>query len=108
VHHERKMATRAHLSCTPPLTELQMLFTWNTENLCIIFRWWHIRSLTSLLVSLAAIVLLTTGYEALREITRRYEKWVEKKADSVPSKPTLVLLQYHRAACFVCSDIAGL
>jgi solute carrier family 31 (copper transporter), member 1 len=69
-----------------------MLFNLDTENLCIIFRWWHIRSLTSLLLSLVAIILITAGYEALREFCRRYEKWVEKKQSSVPSKPDLVPL----------------
>jgi solute carrier family 31 (copper transporter), member 1 len=68
-----------------------MLFTWNTENLCIIFRWWHIRDFATLIFSLVAIVLLTAGYEALREASRRYEKWVEKKTEETPSKLTLVL-----------------
>jgi copper transporter 1 len=69
-----------------------MLFTWNTENLCIIFRWWHIRDFATLLFSLVAIVLLTAGYEALREASRRYEKWAEKKTGETPSKFALVLL----------------
>jgi copper transporter 1 len=68
-----------------------MLFTWNTKNLCIIFRWWHIRDFATLLFSLFAIVLLTAGYEALREASRRYEKWVEKKTEETPSKLALVL-----------------
>jgi hypothetical protein len=68
-----------------------MLFTWNTENLCIIFRRWHIRDFTTLIFSLVAIVLLTAGYEALREGSRRYEIWVEKKTEETPSKLTLVL-----------------
>lgn len=50
-----------------------MLFTWSSKNLCIIFRQWHITGPFSLVVSLVAIVLLTAGYEGVREITRRYE-----------------------------------
>ena len=65
-----------------------MLFTWDTENLCIIFRRWHIRSTSGLLSSLVAIVFLTAGYEALREVSRRYENWAAKKKDAVPSKPS--------------------
>jgi solute carrier family 31 (copper transporter), member 1 len=67
-----------------------MLFTWKTQNLCIIFDWWHIRDFATLLFSLVAIVLLTAGYEALREASRRYEKWVEKKTGETPSKFALV------------------
>lgn len=57
-----------------PLThDNQMLFTWSTHNLCIIFPSWRITSTLSLLFSLLAIVALTAGYEAVRELSRRYE-----------------------------------
>ncbi|PQE20934.1 copper transport CTR2 protein [Rutstroemia sp. NJR-2017a BBW] len=58
---------------------MNMLFTWDTNNLCIIFHWWHIRSTFTLLLSLLAIVFLTAGYEAIRSMTRRYESWVERQ-----------------------------
>jgi hypothetical protein len=50
-----------------------MLFTWDTTNLCIVFRGWRITGTLSLIVSLLAIILLTAGYEAVREASRRYE-----------------------------------
>lgn len=50
-----------------------MLFTWDTKDLCIIFKWWHIEGIFSLLVSLAAVAILTAGYELVREFSRRYE-----------------------------------
>ena len=50
-----------------------MLFTWSTENLCIVFSGWHITGTGSLIFSLLAIVLLTAGYEAVREVSRRYD-----------------------------------
>lgn len=50
-----------------------MLFTWDTNNLCIVFRSWRITSITSLLLSLLGVALLTAGYEAVREISRRYD-----------------------------------
>jgi hypothetical protein len=65
---------------------IQMLFTWDTKNLCVVFRWWHISSTLSLIVSLVAIVALVAGYEALREGIRRYETWVNKRSETVPSK----------------------
>ncbi|KAF2281320.1 Ctr copper transporter [Westerdykella ornata] len=53
--------------------QMSMLFTWSTKDLCIIFKGWHVTGTTSLLFSLLAIVLLTAGYEAVREVSRRYE-----------------------------------
>jgi hypothetical protein len=114
VQNERKIVFEiSSLSRCPilPLTVSQMLFNLNTEDLCIIFSWWHIRDFATLLFSLFAIVLLTAGYEALREASRRYEKWVEKKTEETPSKLALVLFSTNLAVIcdsFVCSDIARL
>jgi hypothetical protein len=55
-----------------------MLFTWDTTDLCIVFRGWRITGTGSLIVSLLAIVLLTAGYEAVREASRRYEAYAAK------------------------------
>lgn len=63
---------------------LQMLFTWDTENLCIVFSQWHIRSTASLLISLVVVVLLGVGYEALRAASRRYELSLTKQIESIP------------------------
>jgi len=50
-----------------------MLFTWDTNNLCIVFKSWRITSTMSLFFSLLGVALLTAGYEAVREIGRRYD-----------------------------------
>lgn len=72
--------SRTH-SCTN-----QMLFTWDTTNLCIIFRWWHITSTFTLLISLVAIAVLTAGYEVVREVSRKYESSSAEYANSLPSE----------------------
>lgn len=63
-----------------------MLFTWDTNNLCIVFRSWRVTSTMSLIWSLLGVVLLTAGYELVREISRRYEAKVQKEIDDMPSK----------------------
>lgn len=78
------------------LLALQMLFTWNTEDLCIVFEWWHIRSTFGLVASLLAVVALVAGYEAVREGIRRYEAWVNKRAETAPRKFSIVYI--HRAS----------
>ncbi|KAI9806826.1 MAG: hypothetical protein M1833_002483 [Piccolia ochrophora] len=50
-----------------------MLFTWDTENLCIVFPSWRVTSTLSLLLSLVAVIALTAGYEFVRDVSRRYE-----------------------------------
>ncbi|KAK4129294.1 putative copper transport protein [Parathielavia appendiculata] len=66
------------------MCNMNMLFTWDTTNLCIVFRQWHITTSLSLIVSLVAIVLICAGYEALREGIRRYEAMVFKRLDTAP------------------------
>ncbi|KAH7417203.1 CTR2 long splice variant [Cadophora sp. MPI-SDFR-AT-0126] len=63
---------------------MNMLFTWDTTNLCIVFRWWHIQTTPGLLFSLLAVVALTAAYEAIRSASRRYEQYVTKKVDDAP------------------------
>jgi copper transporter 1 len=63
-----------------------MLFTWDTNNLCIIFRWWHIRTTPGLIFSLLGVVALTAGYEAIRSASRKYEAWVARRQEETPSK----------------------
>lgn len=65
---------------------MNMLFTWNTQDLCIVFRQWHVSGTPSLIWSLIAIIALTAGYEAIREISRRYEAHSNvRRADDIPN-----------------------
>lgn len=76
-----------------------MLFTWSTKDLCIVFEGWHIDGTASLIFSLLAIVLMTAGYEAVREASRRYDAYAKqltegrRSGDDLTSKssfPTLL------------------
>ena len=63
-----------------------MLFTWDTTNLCIVFRSWRITGLWSLVWSLIAVMTLIAGYEGVREAERRYEARQAAKIENLPSK----------------------
>ncbi|KAL4939024.1 hypothetical protein BDV06DRAFT_43365 [Aspergillus oleicola] len=52
---------------------MNMLFTWSTKNLCIVFSGWRVNGALSLLGSLVVIVILAAGYEGVRQVTRQYE-----------------------------------
>ncbi|OAA74036.1 Ctr copper transporter family protein [Cordyceps fumosorosea ARSEF 2679] len=56
------------------MCSMSMLFTWDTTNLCIVFKQWHIRSTPGLIASLIAVVLIAMGYEGLRATCRVYER----------------------------------
>lgn len=58
-----------------------MLFTWDTTDLCIVFRGWHISGTGTLILSLLAIVLMTAGYEAVREASRRYDAHAKRMTE---------------------------
>jgi copper transporter 1 len=63
---------------------MNMIFTWDTTDLCIVFRQWHIRSTGSLIFSLAAVLLLAVGYEGLRSVSRKYEAAMAQRVQSMP------------------------
>lgn len=67
------------------MCSMSMLFNWDVQHVCIIFKWWHIRGPLSLIISLLAIVVLGAAYEALREATRRYESRVSKHIETAPT-----------------------
>lgn len=80
-----------------------MLFTWSTKDLCIVFEGWHIDGTASLIFSLLAIVLMTAGYEAVREASRRYDAYAKqltegrRSGDDLTSKSSFpsLLLSIH-------------
>lgn len=55
------------------MCSMNMIFTWSTDNLCVVFRWWHIRTHTDLLLTLVAVVLLGMGYEYLKVLGARLD-----------------------------------
>ena len=51
-----------------------MLFTWDTTDLCVVFRWWHVRGPWSLLFTLLGVVGLGMSYELLRRAAQKYDE----------------------------------
>lgn len=43
-----------------------MVFTWDWENTCVVYSWWHVKTVQGFIGTLAAIVLISMGYELLR------------------------------------------
>lgn len=43
-----------------------MLFNWQIEDTCVVFRWWHIKGPISLILSCVAIFVIAALYEWIR------------------------------------------
>jgi hypothetical protein len=107
VQHERKPSSSS-LKATHQSRKLmevitQMLFTWDTQNLCIVFKSWRVTSTMSLFWSLLGVMLLTAGYELIREISRRYEAKVQREIDDMPSKSYPVSIRPQHQCLFAFS-----
>ncbi|KAL9604814.1 MAG: hypothetical protein Q9219_000262 [cf. Caloplaca sp. 3 TL-2023] len=62
-----------------------MLFTWSTKDLCIIFPQWRVHSTFSLLMSLIGVIILTAGYEFVRDMSRRFETSSAEYMNKLPT-----------------------
>lgn len=48
------------------MCSMNMLFTWNYKNTCVVFKWWHIRTIPHLLVSMLLVAASAYLYEYLK------------------------------------------
>jgi copper transporter 1 len=74
-----------------------MLFTWDTTNLCIVFRSWRVTNTFTLILFLTLVVALCAGYEAVRELSRRYEAAVVKRVEATPSMCSISYFHFYKA-----------
>ncbi|CAD0093966.1 unnamed protein product [Aureobasidium vineae] len=82
------------------MCNMNMLFTWDTNNLCIVFKSWRVTSTFSLLWTLLAIIALTAGYELVREISRKYESKVQREIDGLPTKSKTIKAALYAVQVF--------
>ena len=73
-----------------------MHFAWETTNICIVVRQWHVRSILGLVVSLLAVTTICAGYEGLRQAIRRFKTSTHRRAEIVGGKRLDALLGLDR------------
>ncbi|KAK9451734.1 Ctr copper transporter family-domain-containing protein [Limtongia smithiae] len=78
--------------------KMNMLFTFDSTDLCIVFPWWHIRTGLGFAISLMTVVGLSMLYEYIRFIASVYEKLpgpVLARTDSMrsPSRGRLAVIK---------------
>lgn len=55
------------------MCSMDMLFTWNTKNLCVVFKWWHVRTRMDLILTFIAVIVLGMGYEYLKSLSAKLD-----------------------------------
>lgn len=58
-----------------------MLFNWQVEHVCVVFEWWHVRTVAGLIMSCIAIFAIAAMYEWLSSYSKNLDKsWLEANA----------------------------
>ncbi|CDK24828.1 unnamed protein product [Kuraishia capsulata CBS 1993] len=53
---------------------MNMLLTWDYQDLCVLSSSWHIKNTTGLVLSLFAVILISMGYEYTKFWIHTWEK----------------------------------
>ncbi|CAL1204409.1 unnamed protein product [Candida parapsilosis] len=56
------------------MCSMNMLFTWDWNNSCIVFKWWHVKTFYGFIISMVAITLLSSGYELVKGMVTNWER----------------------------------
>ncbi|KAK7205232.1 Ctr copper transporter family-domain-containing protein [Myxozyma melibiosi] len=76
------------------LCRMNMLFTWQTDSICIVFQWWRMYNRATVALSFLGIVGLGVGYELVRELTRRYESYINSVSRGDDQLLPLIIKRY--------------
>lgn len=58
----------------PEMCNMNMIFTWDWQNTCVVYKWWHVKTLPGFLGTLLAIGLLAMFYEFCRAWSSGWHK----------------------------------
>ncbi|CCE64330.1 hypothetical protein TPHA_0H01220 [Tetrapisispora phaffii CBS 4417] len=60
-----------HMDMGDETCSMNMIFTWDYKNVCVVFKWWHIRTTLDLVLSILAIAFLCYVYEFLKQFIHK-------------------------------------
>ncbi|CAI5757389.1 unnamed protein product [Candida verbasci] len=60
-HGDHSMPDMPHDMCS-----MNMLFTWDWKNSCIVFKWWHVKTFQQFVLSFFLIVIFSSLYEFIK------------------------------------------
>lgn len=50
-----------------------MIFTWEWKDTCVVYKWWHVKTLSGFLLTLVAIAFLSMLYEFIKNWICRWK-----------------------------------
>lgn len=78
-----------------PMCSMNMIFTWDWKNTCIVFKWWHVKTTYDFIFSFIAVVLLGMGYEFSKHWFNKWQKsYINVVAGSTVNSNAVALRQY--------------
>lgn len=77
------------------MCSMNMLFTWDYTNTCVIFKWWHIRGFSSFLLSFLAIIIISMFYEFSRYSISMWEAKTATRLDELSSTTNSQIRQFR-------------
>lgn len=75
----------------PDMCKMNMLFTWEWENTCVVYKWWHVKTFQGFVGTLVAIAALSLLYEFSRAWVNT---WRIKNTPPVGSAPSSLSRAY--------------
>jgi copper transporter 1 len=78
---------------------MKMTFNWDIEGICVIFDWWQISDITTLILSMILIFVFATFYEKLRQFSSSFDRNLVKQTD-VNTTRYSTALQFQRALLY--------
>ncbi|KAI8341546.1 Ctr copper transporter family-domain-containing protein [Blakeslea trispora] len=58
----------------PASCDMNMLFNWQTQHVCIVFEWWHVHNAAELFLSCIAVFCVAMAYEYLHVWTAQWDE----------------------------------
>ncbi|KAI5960161.1 CTR2 [Candida pseudojiufengensis] len=72
--HEQTSMMHEMPSMPEDRCSMNMLFTWDWHNVCIVYKWWHIKTFPGFVISLIAVAVISSFYELLKKWFSHWER----------------------------------
>ncbi|KAI7861311.1 Ctr copper transporter family-domain-containing protein [Spinellus fusiger] len=74
--------TMDHHHEMPSTCQMNMIFNWQIQDVCVVFEWWHIHSVMQMILSCIAITIIAVAYEYLRAQSVVLDKCYKKALEN--------------------------
>ncbi|KAM3122686.1 hypothetical protein ACQ2H7_004110 [Candidozyma auris] len=65
----------------PDMCNMNMIFTWDWQNTCVVYKWWHVKTMPGFLATMVALAIFSMLFEYCRAWSAA---WRRRQVASVP------------------------